>query len=235
MNNTDEIINSIIENEIGLLTSIYQNVNKDNLIISDYTKNPKLIALIKYCHETLLKEASKIETIDNLPQIIPVDNDESNAAQALLNLKDNNNIALSTGVLYQDNTKRVSFYSSNNLDINGDKMRMDFSSDNFLALVIDTILVWILKLDNQLFEVNSNTNSNKDLNKLLNNNIMEIQVMLVNIPGNYITTEITKLSNNSSIESSKLGGTRKRKRKTNTIKKTTKNSRHKRHKRHKKY
>lgn len=221
----DEFINGILSR----LTSryIYTNANNNNnedLVYSNYINDETFLNLVKICYGTLLEHAITVNEGEKLPSHIMI-NPESNVENNSTIIK-----AESGKIYYDKNNKLVSLYSNYNLDNNDNKMRWDIPLKNFQALVIDSIILWIYKLNTQDFTDGSIQGGYTEWSKITG----EIQVILVMTLPAEILSEILILSNNSITERKKeesIGGTRKRKRKTNTRKKTTKNSRNKRHKR----
>jgi len=132
----------------------------------------------------------------------------------------------------------MNFYI-NSVVRNGSISRISLPISIFKELVIDTIFTWICRLLNQNFQLGffDNNLNVTDNEKLWGNLINEMYVIIINYDDEEsgILKRITALTQyripNENNNSVRRGGTRKRKRKMNTRKKTTKNSRNKRHKR----
>lgn len=217
----DEFIKGILSR----LTSTYTNANNNqDLVYSNYINDETFLNLVKICYGTLLENAIRVNEGVKLPSHIMI-NPESNVENNSTIIK-----AESGKIYYDKNNKLVSLYSNYKLDNNDNKMRLDIPLKIFQALVIDSIILWIYKLNTQDFTDGSIQGGYIEWSKITG----EIQVILVMTLPAEILSEIIILSSNSITEIKKeesTGGTRKRKRKTNTRKKTTKNSRNKRHKR----
>ena len=119
----------------------------------------------------------------------------------------------------------MSLYSNYHLHNNDNKIRLNFPLKDFQTLVIDSIIFWIYKLDTQIFTDGSIQGGYTGWVKTIG----EIIVILIMTLPPEIISEIQNLSNNSTLTKSR-GGTKKRKRKTNTRKNTKKGSRNKRDK-----
>jgi hypothetical protein len=249
--NDNEIMNDDeINNVIEKITERYKKVNditneryknEETFIkvsVPDYLNGPifvryktDFISLVKDCYVKLLEKSTKVNT-QNLPAGIPVSSQEN---------INSNNIQVATSKLYYDeSTKEMNFYI-NSVVRNGSISRISLPISIFKELVIDTIFTWICRLLNQNFQLGffDNNLNVTDNEKLWGNLINEMYVIIINYDDEEsgILKRIMALSQlpnyNENNDSLSRGGTRKRKRKMNTRKKTTKNSRNKRHKRHK--
>jgi len=256
--NDNEIMNDDeINNVIEKITERYKKVNditnetyknEETFIkvsVPDYLNDPifvryktDFISLVKDCYVKLLENSEKVNT-QNLPAGIPVSSQENiNNKFEQMNIN-SNKIQVATSKLYYDeSTKEMNFYI-NSVVRNGSISRISLPISIFKELVIDTIFTWICRLLNQNFQKGffDNNLNVTDNDKLWGNLINEMYVIITNYDDEEsgILKRITALSqysipneNNNSVS---RGGTRKRKRKMNTRKKTTKNSRNKRHKR----
>jgi hypothetical protein len=175
-----------------------------------------------------LINAIKLKEGEQLPSHIMI-NSDSNIDNDLsrMSINDSNIIKGESGKIYYDkNKKQVRLYLNNHSRINDRKMRVDLSLQEFQTLVIDTLITWIYILDTQKFTNGSIQGRYIDWGYAIG----EILAILIMALPDEIVPEIVKLSNDSTQTVSR-GGTRKRKRKTNTRKKVKKGSRNKRHKR----
>jgi len=245
-----------INNVIEKITERYKKVNditneryknEETVIkvfVPDYVNDSnfeqdkqEFMSLVKNCYDKLLEKSTKVNT-RNLPDGIPVSSQENitNVFEQL-NI---NNIQVSVSKLYYDESTKVMSFYINSIVNNGSKPRISLPISYFKELVIDTIFTWICRLNNQnfklgFFDTNLSGTSN---DKLWGSLINEMYVIIINYDdeASGILKRITALStyrnpneNNNSVS---RGGTRKRKRKTNTRKKVKKGSRNKRHKKY---
>jgi len=230
LDDDEKMEDAFIEGIVATLTTRYTIVNSRNLVIQNFRNNQTFYNLVKICYGTLLTNATKVEAGQELPSDITI-NSDSNIDNDLSRMSINNStiIKAESGKIYYDkNKKLVSLYSNYHLLNNDNKRRVDFPLKDFQTLVIDTLIYWIYKLNTQKFSDGSIQGGYLGWVKTIG----EILVILLNTLPPEILPEIQKLSDNSTLPPT--GGTRKRKRKTNTRKKKTKNSKNKRNKRHKK-
>ena len=244
MNNIESIKNNIessladdekmedafINNIVATLTTIYTIVNSRNLVIQNFRNNQTFLNLVKICYGTLLIKATNLEAGQELPETIMI-NSDSNIENNLSRMSiDNNNddIKGESGKIYYDKDKKlVSLYLNNHSHNNDTKKRVDLSLQEFQTFVIDTLITWIYMLDNHQFITGSIQGGFTDWRYVIG----EILAILLNTLPDVIISEISEFSTNSTQTISR-GGTRKRKRKTNTKKNVKKGSRNKKHKKH---